>query len=558
MSTLPKEILEFVDETVGDFFSLSKKEQAAYPVELFKSICNGSMGQRPTGLVNAVTSMLAEKNPNLRTDRRSILVPLAGMLSQRAGLSSSVQSAGGYVVGTEVQDLTYLLRRQSVLPGFGIQILTGLSGNIPFPRETGEQSFSWYQEGSTASYGTGASYGQLTLSPHRLVGGTSLSRQLRIQAPSVTEYITTGLSRGALVAFEQATINGNSISGFPTGILATPGAGTVTFAGAASLAKLCDFERQISNANATPTGWVSDPATRNKFRTVVRSANSSRYLWDDANGLRDNVIGYPAYATNVCPANTIVMADWTKVVWGFWGSGVPMEILVDEVSLKRSEQIEVQCSLYGDCGLLQPAAACYSTDSTLQQQQERTINSMTDEQIANPGTGGTKAVMAFQQLPEAHVSVGKIEKWTGEPPPVKRDTPLFPPELLRKMPLEFNGEHEKNAAHFKLYPVRITRTHADGTPSDVVGPFGRILKHGKEYELPGNVGGQLVGDKQAVFLFSGETKEEIEFMEEARRRGVEVHTPAPKPAAVDERPWLKRKKGWVSSVLNEPKPPGFE
>jgi HK97 family phage major capsid protein len=366
MSNLPPAILNFVDEKVGDFFALSKKEQAAYPVELFKSIFNRASGQRPTGLVNAVTSMLAEKNPDLRSDERSMLVPLAGLLSQR-GLNASVQNQGGYLVGdVEVRDLTYLMRKQSVLPRFGIEILTGLTANVPFPREVGEQSFSWYAEGATASYGTGAQYGQLTLSPHRLVGGTSFSRQLRIQAPSAGEYIATGLSRGALVAFEQATFNGSGVAGFPTGVLATAGAGTVTFAGAASWAKLVDFERQISNANATPTGWVSDPATRNKFRTVFRTGSTSRYLWEDEGGFIDRVVGYPAYATNMCPANTIIMADWTKVVWGFWGQGVPMEILVDEFSQKRAEQIEVQCTLYGDCGLLQPAAACYSTDSTLQ------------------------------------------------------------------------------------------------------------------------------------------------------------------------------------------------
>jgi HK97 family phage major capsid protein len=204
------------------------------------------------------------------------------------------------------------------------------------------------------------------MSPHRLTGGTSFSRHLGKQVPNLGEFLTTGLSRGAMVGFEQASINGSGVAGFPTGVLATAGAGTVTFGGAASLAKLADFERQISNANATPTGWVADPATRNKFRTVVRSANSSRYLWDDANGLRDNVIGYQGYVSNVCPSATIILADWTRMIWGFWGQGAPVELIFDPYSSKRSEQIEVLCTLYGDVGLRQPAAACFSTDSTLQ------------------------------------------------------------------------------------------------------------------------------------------------------------------------------------------------
>jgi hypothetical protein len=170
---------------------------------------------------------------------------------------------------------------------------------------------------------------------------------------------------------------------------------------------------------------------------------------------------------------------------------------------------------------------------------------MTDKQIAdqNPSQGQVKAEVAFSQLPDANVKVGKITKWAGPPEPVKRDTPLIPPKLTGM--IEFNGEHEVNAAKFGLYPVRITRMHGDGTPGSVVGPYGKILEHGQEYELPANVAYQLAIDKCAVFLFEGKTKEDIKFIEEAKRRGFEVHTPRPKPAAPDERPWLKRKKTWM-------------
>jgi len=181
---------------------------------------------------------------------------------------------------------------------------------------------------------------------------------------------------------------------------------------------------------------------------------------------------------------------------------------------------------------------------------------MSDRQIANPGIGATKAEMAFQQLPDVNVRVGKITKWSGAPAQVKRDEPLIPPKLTGA--IEFNGNHEENAGRYGLYPVRITRTHADGEPGSVVGPYGKILEHGQEYELPGNVALQLVSDKCAVFLFSGATKEEIRFIEEAKRRGFEVNTPAPKPAPVDDRPWLKRKSSWMSPVLTGPKAPGTE
>jgi hypothetical protein len=150
-------------------------------------------------------------------------------------------------------------------------------------------------------------------------------------------------------------------------------------------------------------------------------------------------------------------------------------------------------------------------------------------------------------MPDTSVSVAKITKWAGAPEQVKRDTPLIPPKLVGI--IEFNGKHEENAAKYGLYPVRMTRTHADGSPQGVVGPYGKILEHGQEYELPGNIALQLVVERQAVFLFTGKTKKDIEFIEEAKRRGFEVNTPAPAPAPVDERPWLQRKSTWMSSSL---------
>src|SRR5438552_610036 len=124
---------------------------------------------------------------------------------------------------------------------------------------------------------------------------------------------------------------------------------------------------------------------------------------------------------------------------------------------------------------------------------------MTDKQIAaaNPSAGQIKAEIAFGQLPDVNMKVGKIEKWPGAPAPAKRDEPLIPPALLGRV-IEMNGNHEENAAKDGLYPVRITHTHGDGSPSDIVGPYGKILQHGHEYELPGGAALQLATQKSAA------------------------------------------------------------
>ena len=54
------------------------------------------------------------------------------------------------------------------------------------------------------------------------------------------------------------------------------------------------------------------------------------------------------------------------MVWAFFGPGAPVELIIDPFSSKRSESIEVMATVYGDIGLLQPAAFCYSNGSTIQ------------------------------------------------------------------------------------------------------------------------------------------------------------------------------------------------
>jgi len=341
---------------------MTAKESREYPGELYRSILNVADNGKPTALVNAVSKSIEAMNGEMFS-RDGIKVPLAALAYQR-GLSASTQNLGGYLVGTELQSLEYLLRAQSVLPQAGVRMLQ-VSANVSWPRELGEVTFSWLKEGDPVTATTG-SLGAMTLTPHRLSGLTSFSRQLRVQAPSLVDDISTAISRGIMIGFEKAAINGSGIFGEPLGVLKTSSAGSVTLSAATTLANLCDFEYAVSNANATPSAWVADPATRKKWRTVVKTTNSSRTLWDDANGLRDNVLGYPAYATNISPANTAILADWTRMVWAFFGTGAPVSLLIDPYSQKKSESVEVMATVYGDIGLLQPAAFCYSNGSTIQ------------------------------------------------------------------------------------------------------------------------------------------------------------------------------------------------
>jgi HK97 family phage major capsid protein len=310
---------------------VTKREAPEVPGELFRSIMQVADGGKPTGLIANLSKEMEALNSDLPFGD-GIKMPLSALTR---GLSASTQSAGGYLVGVAVEPLQYELRAQSRLVDAGAQIVTGLTGNIVYPRELTQISFSWLKEGDSLTAGTG-SFAPMSLSPHRISGLTTYTKQLLKQAPTFIENnLPVALSRGLMEEFEKKSISGTGIFGQPTGVQNTAGISTITFGGAATHAKTVEMERLVSNANATPTAFVSDPLTRSKWRSTTRTTNSSKTLWDDDNG-RQNVLGYDAIASNICPASSVVLGAWSAMVWAFWGQGAPVELLVDPYSSKKS------------------------------------------------------------------------------------------------------------------------------------------------------------------------------------------------------------------------------
>jgi HK97 family phage major capsid protein len=339
---------------------VTKREAPEVPGELFRSIMQVADGGKPTGLIANLSKEMEALNSDLPFGD-GIKMPLSALTR---GLSASTANLGGNLIGFAVEPLQYELRAQSRLVDAGAQVVTGLTGNLVYPRELTQITFSWLKEGDSVTAGTG-SLGAMALSPHRISGLTSYTKQLLRQAPAFVENnLPIALSRGLMEEFEKKSISGTGIFGQPTGVQNTAGISTISFGGAAAThAKTVEMERLVSNANATPTAFIADPLTRSKWRSSTRTTNSSKTLWDDDDGVQ-NVLGYPAIATNVCPPSSVILGAWSAMVWAFWGQGAPVELLVDFYSSKKSEGIEILATAYADIGILQPSAFCASTDSS--------------------------------------------------------------------------------------------------------------------------------------------------------------------------------------------------
>lgn len=297
--------------------------------------------------------------------KRSFARNIAAVMN---ALSAGDATKGGYLIGTDVltADMIEMLRNKELVSQLGARTLGGLVGNIAIPRMTGGATAYWLPESGSVTP-TDQAFGQLGLTPHRLVGDTAYSKELIMQTSvDVEAFVREDLMTVLAIARDLAAINGSGASGEPQGILNVTGIGAVTFGGAPSWAKVVDFETQVANANADvgQMAYLTTPTVRGKWKTTVKFANTAATLWEngDAPG-RGLVNGYRAEATKQVPSDKVIFGNWADLILAEWAG---VDVVVDPYSLKKTGQIEVTITLWCDNGVRHAGSFAVSSDSGAQ------------------------------------------------------------------------------------------------------------------------------------------------------------------------------------------------
>jgi HK97 family phage major capsid protein len=281
-------------------------------------------------------------------------------------MSAGSFSKGGALVGEKVEsEIIPFMRSKSVCARLGATIITGLVPNTGTPVLTSDFNAQWMQE-SQAVTPTDVSLAQVLTTPKRISASIILSKLLSIQSPEFEHTVTTEMGAKIMQAFDQAALTGAGGSA-PIGILNAAGVSTVSFGGAASLAKLLNFEQDVFTANTdAPTmGWAQSPATRSRWKQIQKAAGTSTFLQDDSG----DVIGYSsAVTTELSPANgggdQCIFGNWSDLILGiffqgFWVSNNPY-------SLDTTFENRITIHLYADCSIRLPASFVLSNDSAAQ------------------------------------------------------------------------------------------------------------------------------------------------------------------------------------------------
>lgn len=270
---------------------------------------------------------------------------------QRRDLNVTTATAGGNTVATNLLAANFidLLRKKMALTGLGAQFLTGLTGNIAIPRQTGGATAYWVAE-SGAPTESQAAFDQVTMSPKTVGAYSDISRKLLLQSSiDVEGFVRNDLATVLALAIDLAAINGTAADNQPRGLLATSGIGDVAggAAGAApTWANMVELESDVAIANADvgTMGYLTNAKVRGKLKTTSKVSGQNGFIWEDG-----MVNGYNAAVSNQVPSNlvkggsgavcsAIIFGNWSDLIIGQWGT---LDLMVDPYSGSTSGTVRV-------------------------------------------------------------------------------------------------------------------------------------------------------------------------------------------------------------------------
>ena len=334
------------------------------------------------GFEKDVCDSFARKH-GLTCNERSFHIPTDVSARWTRDLSATIGASGGTTVATDVSsDLIELLRARIIAARLGARTMFGLQGNISIPKVTGGATGAWLAEAAPITPSS-QTFAQVPLSPKRYGAATAYSRQFVVQSTIDAEaFVRDDLAQTAARALDLAVFEGSGAAGQPRGIIATTGVNTVTFGGAATWAKVVEFETVIAQDNADygALAYVTTPAVRGKWKTAPKITGAGNagagFLWQDqafipvlpgagaaatvATSPEGIVNGYRAIASTIITGDKVIFGNFNDVIVASW---LPMEVIVDPYSLSLNHQVRVVVNLLADVGVRHPESFAVSTDT---------------------------------------------------------------------------------------------------------------------------------------------------------------------------------------------------
>jgi HK97 family phage major capsid protein len=362
----------------GDSLKLTKQEQQRY-----------SLSRGLLAMIDGTRSFELEVHEEITKQRGSpklggLYVPVSLELDpeaadrarqyyQRASQVVGTASLGGELKFTEPGPFIELLRNRMFVRQLGARLLTGLQGDVQFPRQTGAATAVWVTEAPTADVTeSNITFDNLALAPKLLSGTNSYTRKLLAQGVrDIDMLIRDDFVQVFALGIDNKAIQGSGTNE-PRGIINVSGIGSVA-GGTNGLAPTYDHfvdletEVAVDNADIGALAYLTTPRVRGKMKKVAAiSASTGIPAW-----FQGEINGYRGEATNQVPSNltkgtsttichAILFGNWQELLIGQWGD---MEVVVDPYTQARRGNILITPYLMADVGVRHPVSFAAMLDA---------------------------------------------------------------------------------------------------------------------------------------------------------------------------------------------------
>jgi HK97 family phage major capsid protein/HK97 family phage prohead protease len=274
----------------------------------------------------------------------------------RRDLTVGSASAAGDLVGTDFRPGSFieLLRNRSALAGLGVTSLTGLSGNVAIPRQTGAATAYWVAE-SGAPTESNQTVDQVNLSPKTVGAFTDYSRKLMLQSSiDVEQMIRQDLATVLALEIDRVGLYGLGNSNQPLGVKLTTGINTKDFAAnTPTYAEVVEMESLIAadNADIGAMAYLMNASMRGALKTKDKGTDTGAYVFEPGG----TVNGYNAVVSNQVAANDLFFAVWSQLIMAMWSG---LDLTVDPYTHSTSGTVRVVALQDVDFGVRHPESFC--------------------------------------------------------------------------------------------------------------------------------------------------------------------------------------------------------
>ena len=301
---------------------------------------------------------------------------------ERRDMTAGTTTQGGYTVPTTLGDLIPFLDPRLAVLNAGATLLTGLTGNIDFPRNDAAATAVWEGENDPNAE-TSPTFDRIQMSPNRLGAYTDISKQLMVQSSiDVENFVRNRLNEAINRALDYALINGDGATQLITGILNTVGIGSVacgTDGGPLTWGKIVDLETEVAvdNADFGSLAYLTTPGVRGYLKKTEKASGTAQFVWMDgaapASGPRvDALNGYRAFVSTQVPSNltkgtgtnlhAVLFGNFNELIVGQWAG---LDVVVDPYTSSKNALVTIVVNSWWDAALRHAASFAAIKDADL-------------------------------------------------------------------------------------------------------------------------------------------------------------------------------------------------